>query len=242
MQTRSTRTSIRLAAAILIAGAALTASAQDIGGLIRGITSKVTGAQSSVQDVMGALRSITEVTQGKLLPGMQPPPDSQGRVVLYSTSWCGYCKRAVAHMQQRGVAFVERNIEGDKAVRAEYTSYGGKGGVPLLVLGQKTIFGFSPESFDAAYADFAPSAGTSATASPSPSPSPQKSALQAGEALTGKINAVPIYSEAGKSARVLTRLGKADEVIYMGEESNGFYRVTTPAGEGWVDKLLVRRP
>ena len=31
-------------------------------------------------------------------------------------------------------------------------------------------------------------------------------------------------------------------MIYMGEEREGLYRVTTPQGEGWVDKLLVKKP
>jgi hypothetical protein len=30
-------------------------------------------------------------------------------------------------------------------------------------------------------------------------------------------------------------------MIYMGEEANGFYKVTATNGEGWIEKLLVQK-
>ena len=244
---------------LVLSASALPGRAQDIGGLLRSLTSQVTG----VRDAATALRSITEVTLGTVLPGAEMPVDPQGRVLLYRAPWCGFCKRAAAHMQQRGIAFLERDIESDPAIKAEYTRYGGTRGVPLIVFGQKTMMGFAPADFDRAYADFqqtgaaaAPVAaatardtvGTLDTIAPSgaalrPTTIPEaRAALQAGDALTGKINGVPVYAQPSKSERVLARLGKADEAVYMGEERHGFYRVTAPSGEGWVDKLLVRKP
>lgn len=241
---------------VLLAVSASGTGAQDLNGLLRNLTSRVTG----IKDITSALQSLTEVTQGKALPGAQPPADAQGRVILYRTAWCGYCKRAASHMQQRGIAFLERDIESDPAIRAEYNRYGGTGGVPLMVFGQNTMAGFAAAEFDRVYADFqrsgaaaAPTAGVTphdpigAVATPAaaarPAPGAEaRASLQAGDSLVGKINAVPVYPESSRSSRVLTRLAKADEVVYMGDESNGFYRVTTSSGEGWVDKLLVRKP
>jgi len=65
--------------------------------------------------------------------------------------------------------------------------------------------------------------------------------LQSGDVLVSKIASVKVYSEANKKSAKLMQLSKSDELIYMGEELNGLYRVTAPDGEGWVDKLLVKK-
>lgn len=65
--------------------------------------------------------------------------------------------------------------------------------------------------------------------------------IQSGDALVGKIANLKIYKEANKKSALLMLASKSDDLIYMGEESDGLYRVTTPKGEGWVDKLLVKK-
>ena len=44
------------------------------------------------------------------------------------------------------------------------------------------------------------------------------------------------------SAGVLMSLSKTDEVLYLGEEKNGFAKVTSPNGDGWVKVVLLRKP
>ena len=63
------------------------------------------------------------------------------------TEWCGYCKKARAYMRRNGFAFVEYDIEKDRFARAKYRQYGGKG-VPLLVMGNKTLRGFTATRYD----------------------------------------------------------------------------------------------
>lgn len=48
-----------------------------------------------------------------------PSANADANVVLYSTSWCGYCRQARAFFQERGVAFVERDIEREPGAREE---------------------------------------------------------------------------------------------------------------------------
>jgi len=36
-------------------------------------------------------------------------------------------------------------------------------------------------------------------------------------------------------------LSKTDEVIFEGEESNGFMKVATPSGSGWVKSVMMRK-
>lgn len=69
----------------------------------------------------------------------------------------------------------------------------------------------------------------------------QSGVLQSGDVLVSKIANVKIYSEANKKSAQVMQVSKHDEIIYMGEEQNGLYHITAPNGEGWVDKLLVRK-
>ncbi len=68
-------------------------------------------------------------------------------VVLYSTAWCGVCKRAKAHLKARGVAFTEFNIEMNGLARAEFKRLGGQG-VPLILVGDQRMKGFNATRLD----------------------------------------------------------------------------------------------
>ncbi|MBT2525827.1 mycoredoxin [Streptomyces flavidovirens] len=37
----------------------------------------------------------------------------QGTVTMYSTTWCGYCRRLKSQMDREGIAYTEINIELD---------------------------------------------------------------------------------------------------------------------------------
>ena len=190
------------------------------------------------QDLVGAIRSVAQVSYGQVPGGTAVPQDAQGKVVLYRTAWCGYCKQAATYMQQKSIPFVERDIEADPANKADYARLGGTGPVPFIVFGSKTMLGFSAAAIDRNYADYQRTlaAGPGApSASPSPVPQP-------GDTLIGKITGIPVYRQPSKAADKLIGLAKTDTMIYMGEEREGLYRVTTPQGEGWVDKLLVKKP
>lgn len=56
-------------------------------------------------------------------------------IVMYSTSWCGYCIRLKSQMQRAGLDFREVNIEHDPAA-AEFVGSvnGGNHVVPTVVL------------------------------------------------------------------------------------------------------------
>lgn len=62
-----------------------------------------------------------------------------------------------------------------------------------------------------------------------------------GDVLRPKINNVRIMSNASDASKVVAKLTKADELIYMGKEESGFIKVESGKGGGWVKKILVRR-
>ena len=64
-------------------------------------------------------------------------------IVLYSTAWCGYCRKARAWMTSNGVPFIEKDIEKDAAANAEYKSKSnGYSGVPLIDVNGTVVRGF----------------------------------------------------------------------------------------------------
>jgi len=57
-----------------------------------------------------------------------------GTVTMYSTTWCGYCRRLKSQMESEGIAYTEVNIEEhpDAAAYVEQVN-GGNQTVPTLV-------------------------------------------------------------------------------------------------------------
>jgi glutaredoxin-like YruB-family protein len=73
------------------------------------------------------------------------------RVILYTTSWCGYCTRARQFLESRQVAFVEKNVERDRAALEEMlTKSGGARGVPVIDVYGTVLRGFSAAQVDQA--------------------------------------------------------------------------------------------
>ena len=75
---------------------------------------------------------------------------SPGRVVMYSTSWCGYCAKARQHFKANGTPYVEHDIEKDRQARQRYDGFGGKG-VPVIFIGDARMNGFNAARFDQVY-------------------------------------------------------------------------------------------
>lgn len=65
------------------------------------------------------------------------------------------------------------------------------------------------------------------------------SAANAGDVMVPKIAGIKVLRTASDSAAAVATLAKGEEVVYMGEESNGFYKVQAAGGEGWVKKALM---
>ena len=62
---------------------------------------------------------------------MQAP--AAGTVTMYSTTWCGYCRRLKSQMDREGIAYTEVNIE-DSPDAADFvmTINGGNQTVPTV--------------------------------------------------------------------------------------------------------------
>ncbi|MBD0289987.1 MAG: glutaredoxin 3 [Thermoleophilia bacterium] len=65
------------------------------------------------------------------------------RIELYTTAWCGYCVRAKALLEQRGIPFEEIRVDEDPDFRAKLEELTGAWTVPQIVIDGKPIGGFS---------------------------------------------------------------------------------------------------
>lgn len=76
---------------------------------------------------------------------------SDVNVIMYMTSWWGYCKRADVYVRELGVNLVEYNIETDREKKEEMKKKsGGATAVPLLDIEGQIIHGFSQDAIKAA--------------------------------------------------------------------------------------------
>ncbi len=73
---------------------------------------------------------------------------AKDKVRIYTAVWCGYCKRAKAHLAAKGVAYDEMDVETSERGRSEFAQLGGRG-VPVILVGNQRMDGFDANGLDA---------------------------------------------------------------------------------------------
>jgi glutaredoxin len=66
-------------------------------------------------------------------------------VEVFMTSWCGYCKKMVRFLNEKGIPYTAYDIEKDSAAARTYHELGGRG-VPVVRVGSHVIYGYSPDA------------------------------------------------------------------------------------------------
>jgi glutaredoxin len=64
-------------------------------------------------------------------------------VIIYTTTWCPYCRSAKDFFAENSIPYTEHNIEESTEARHKYEKLGG-GAVPLIVIGERKYNGFYP--------------------------------------------------------------------------------------------------
>ena len=65
------------------------------------------------------------------------------RIRVYSTRWCGYCVRAKALLESRGIEYEEISLDGDPAFRRKLFDLTGGWTVPQILIGGRPIGGYT---------------------------------------------------------------------------------------------------
>ena len=76
--------------------------------------------------------------------------DTGNQVIMYSTEWCAYCKKAKRYFARKGIPYTEYDIEKNREARARYRELDARG-VPVILVGKKRMNGFSEKGFEQIY-------------------------------------------------------------------------------------------
>lgn len=64
-------------------------------------------------------------------------------IVMYSSSWCGYCRAAKTLLQERGLEYEEIEVDQDPEKKQEMMERSGRRTVPQIFFGSKHIGGYT---------------------------------------------------------------------------------------------------
>jgi len=88
--------------------------------------------------------------QAKIKNWLNPmPPLTPGsyKVVLYSTTWCGYCAKTRAYFAENHIEYQDIDVEKTEAGQKAYQELGANG-VPIVVVNDdKIIRGYAPSDY-----------------------------------------------------------------------------------------------
>lgn len=81
--------------------------------------------------------------------------NSKAQVTIYSTTWCGFCKKEKEYLGEKGIAFTDYMVDQDQAKAKEMIELSGQMGVPFTVITEEGkddvhILGFDKPKIDAA--------------------------------------------------------------------------------------------
>lgn len=112
------------------------------------------GAMSEVKALEAAM--IKAAAEAKSLKAAPTEVRRSDEVIVYTTAWCGFCRRVKAWLNERKVAFVEKDIERDPAAAPELARKMAQqrikqqGGVPWTDVRGVLVRGFDPPKLEAA--------------------------------------------------------------------------------------------
>ena len=72
------------------------------------------------------------------------------RVVMFSASWCGVCKKARKYFRRQGIPFTEYDIEKSSKGKRLYENLDATG-VPVILIGKQRMNGFTEAGFERIY-------------------------------------------------------------------------------------------
>lgn len=83
----------------------------------------------------------------------QPLPDAAPNrfreVTVYTAPWCGWCRKTLAFLDERGVDYVNKDIEADEEYAAELREKTGRNAVPFVEIDGSEVRGFNPAKMTA---------------------------------------------------------------------------------------------
>jgi glutaredoxin len=96
-------------------------------------------------NVMDSARSRGDVAGKEPEQTRRNSEYSNGVVDVFVTSWCGYCKKMLRFLREKGIPFTSHDIEKESNAARTYRELGGTG-VPVVRIGSHVVHGYNPEA------------------------------------------------------------------------------------------------
>ena len=68
---------------------------------------------------------------------------NMARIVMYTTNWCGFCVRAKALLDSKGLEYDEINLDDDPGFRAKLLELTGGWTVPQILIDGRPLGGYT---------------------------------------------------------------------------------------------------
>lgn len=78
----------------------------------------------------------------------EPARRADATVIVYTTSWCGWCRKTLAWLDERGVEYENRDIERNPQWAAELERKTGRQSIPVVDVGGRLVRGFDPGTLE----------------------------------------------------------------------------------------------
>ena len=99
----------------------------------------------SLEEVPAAWRERAGAREAR---GANPQPTAYAGaahdVTVYTAPWCGWCRKTLAFLDERGVEYVNKNIEADEEFADELEEKSGGRSIPLVEIDGSLIRGYNP--------------------------------------------------------------------------------------------------
>jgi glutaredoxin len=82
------------------------------------------------------------------LTASEPERQAAPTVVVYTTSWCGWCRKTLAWLDERGVDYENRDIERNPEWAAELQRKTGGQSIPVVDVDGRIVRGFAPGTLE----------------------------------------------------------------------------------------------
>jgi glutaredoxin len=120
----------------------------DIGKVPKKYRNQVVNAEpqgnQSVMDAAPASRAPQKRT-AQAPPQQQNTSTGSANVEVFITASCGYCKKMVRFLTEKGIPFTAYDIQKDSAAARTFQELGGTG-VPVIRVGSHIVRGYNPEA------------------------------------------------------------------------------------------------
>ncbi len=90
----------------------------------------------------------SRTASGPRTPSWRSAPDpvaSRKDVVVYSAVWCGWCRKTLAWLDERGIDYENRDIDANPGYRRELVRKVGGASIPVVEIDGQLVRGYDPD-------------------------------------------------------------------------------------------------